>query len=89
MDGSRRNFLRRYWLDQTADIVAGFQKGIQAARERQAFDEYFASYESCNSLTLAYPDEILIETARNAGIKVDGREKIDIVKELFAKTRGY
>ena len=51
--------------------------------------EYFDSYESSYALTLAYPDEILIETARQSGIRTDGREKNEIIKELFEKSGGY
>jgi hypothetical protein len=36
-------------------------------------------------LTLAYPDDILMETARLEGIEIAGREKSAIVRELFLK----
>jgi hypothetical protein len=88
MDKHRRSFLRQFWLEQAAEVFSGFQKGMQLAREQQAFDSFFESYESSYALTLAYPEELLIDEARKAGIEVRDREKIDIVKELFAKKRG-
>jgi hypothetical protein len=89
MDKNRRYFLRQYWVTQAAKVFNGFQKGIQSAQEQQTFDSFFESYESSYALTLAYPEEFLIDEAHKAGIEVNGREKIDIVKELFAKKRGF
>lgn len=89
MDDRRRYFFSRYWLSQAAKVFNGFQKGLQAAQEQHDFDSFFESYESSYALTLAYPEEFLIEEARKAGIDVKGREKIDIIKELFARKRGF
>ncbi len=44
--------------------------------------DFFSSYETSYSMTLAYPDDILIESARAVGIEVDGREKLDIVRDM-------
>ena len=71
------------------DIVAGFQAGVRAAKEKQDFEAFFDSYESSYSLTLAYPDEILLDTARKSGVETEGREKIEIIKELLKKKGGY
>jgi len=70
-------------------VVAGFDEGVKKAEAKQNFDEYFDSYESSYALTLAYPDEILMETARQSGIEIDGRDKKEIIKELFEKKGGY
>jgi hypothetical protein len=82
---SRRSFFRTYWLRQIGKIVGGFQDGLKEELDGQAFDDFFESYESSYALTLAYPDELLMETARQEGVEVEGREKIEIVKELFVK----
>lgn len=89
MNRSRRNFLRRDWLRQAGAVFRAFQEGIRASEDAHAFDAFFDSYESSYALTLAYPEEILMETARKAGIAVDGRDKNAIVKELFEKKGGY
>ena len=65
--------------------MAGFEAGLEEARRKEEFDRFFDSYESSYALTLAYPDDILIETARRNGIETENRSKIDIVKELFLK----
>jgi hypothetical protein len=88
IDQNKRLFLRRGWLRQVGKIVSGFQEGMKQADQEIAFERYFESYESSYALTLAYPDDLLLETARRHGIETEGREKNDIVKELFLKHGG-
>ncbi len=89
MDNSKRTFCKKYFLGQVGKVVESFGDGLKEARDSLAFDDFFDSYESSYSLTLAYPDEIIIETAHQHGIDTEGREKKDIVKELFEKHGGY
>ncbi len=89
VDKSKREFCRTYFWQQAAEINSGFNAGVQETKEKEAFDDFFESYESSYALTLAYPDDILIETARRHDIKTEGRDKIEIVKELFIKKGGY
>jgi len=89
VDKSKREFCRTYFWQQTAEIISGFNAGVQEAKEKEAFDDFFESYESSYALTLAYPDEIMIATARRYGIETEGREKNEIVKELLKKKGGY
>jgi len=89
VDKSKREFCTKYFFRQAAEIISGFNAGVQEAKEKEAFNEFFESYESSYALTLAYPDEILIETAQRFGIDTEGREKNEIVKELFEKKGGY
>jgi len=90
VDKSKRQlFSKRYLLVEVGKVIAAFESGAQEAKEEEDFEKFFASYESSYALTLAYPDEILIETARREGIETDGREKIEIVKELLQKKGGY
>ena len=49
--------------------------------------DFFTSYETSYSMTLAYPDDLLIESARAAGIPVDGRDKLDIVRDMVVLQR--
>lgn len=65
--------------------VTGVREAEEEEREERTLAEFFESYESSYALTLNYPDEILIETARMQGIEVEGREKIDIVKDMFIR----
>lgn len=87
-DKSRRQFLSKYFLHQVGRCLRGFEEGIEEARQKEEFDRFFESYESSYALTLAYPDDILIETARKCGIETENRSKKDIVMELFRKHGG-
>jgi hypothetical protein len=89
MNDGRRQFLRRGLLRQVAGFVAGFQEGVAAAERKDEFERFFESDESCYALTLAYPDDILMETAKQYGIETDGRDKKEIVKELFLRQGGH
>ena len=88
VDQNKRLFFRRGWLRQVGEIVSGFQKGMQQGDQEIAFERYFESYDSSYALTLAYPDDLLLETARQHSIETEGREKNEIVKELFKKHGG-
>lgn len=83
--------LQESWIGlcRTLGAVVGTVKGSCAGEapadwERQ---DFFSSYETSYSLTLAYPDDLLMESARAVGIAVEGREKIDIVKDMVALQR--
>jgi hypothetical protein len=89
MDPTKRNLLRGDWLRQIGQIARAYKDGMRDVEEKYAFDAFFESYESSYALTLAYPEEILIETARREGICIEGRDKNAIVKELFEKKGGY
>lgn len=88
IDRNRRQFFKRGLLKQLAGIVVGFQDGMATADRRDSFERFFESDESCYALTLAYPDDLLLETAKSHGIETEGRDKKDIVKELFLKKGG-
>jgi hypothetical protein len=89
VDDSRRKFLTDYSRRQAGNVVKGFVSGLREAGQKATFDQFFESYASSYALTLAYPDEIIIESAKKAGIETEGRKKIDIVRDLFEKERGY
>ena len=88
VDRDRRHFFTKCLARQIGKIVQGFEAGVAEARRKEEFDKFFSSYESSYALTLAYPDDILIETAQRNGIATEGRDKNDIVKELFLKKGG-
>ncbi len=89
IDKSKRDFCTRYFLRKIGEVIEGFEAGVEEAEQEEDFDNFFESYESSYALTLAYPDDILMETARTYGIETEGREKNEIVKELFKKKGGY
>ena len=57
---------------------------VESSWEKQ---DFFSSYETSYSMTLAYPEDLLIESARSAGIPVEGREKLDIVRDMVTLQR--
>jgi len=89
VDKSKRDFCTRYFLRKIGEVIQGFEAGVEEAEQKEDFDNFFKSYESSYALTLAYPDDILLETAKSYGIETEGREKNDIVKELLEKKGGY
>jgi hypothetical protein len=88
INDGRRKFLA-YPMRQVAKMLQGFMAELAEDGQGDEFDRFFQSYESSYALTLAYPDDIIIETARQCGIETEGRQKLDIIKELFIKRGGY
>ena len=88
MESNRREFFRNFLHEVARQTLTEFDAGTKESMEAEYFSDFFDSYESSYALTLNYPDDILLETARQEGIEVEGREKIDIVKEMFMRKRG-
>jgi len=88
-DNSRRQFLSKYFLSQAGRCFQGFEEGFEEAGQKAEFDRFFETYESSYALTLAYPDDILLETAKNYGIDTENRSKREIVRELMLKREDY
>ena len=63
VDRSKREFCRTYFWQQATEVIAGFKAGVKEAKDKEAFDDFFESYESSYALTLADPDKIMIATA--------------------------
>jgi hypothetical protein len=85
---SRRSFFRDIVQEALARTVGAFQCGLAEKRREEDLTKFFSSYESSYALSLNYPDDIIFESARLAGIPTEGREKIEIVKDLFLQQRG-
>ena len=88
-DKSKRRFLTKYFVHQVGRCLRGFENGIDEIRREDDFEHFFESDESSYALTLAYPDEILLETAKIHGIDTENRSKREIVKELMLKREDY
>ncbi len=82
-DISKRRFLRDL-LREGGKTWSAFQEGREEAQEKADQEAFFDSYESSYALTLA-EEELLMDSARQAGIKTEGRDKNELAKELFAK----
>jgi hypothetical protein len=67
-------------------LAKSFKDGTADVEPAWETLDFFSSYETSYSLTLAYPDDILIESARHMGIAVEGRNKIAIVREMLEKS---
>ena len=88
-DNSRRQFLTKYFLHQVGRCLRGFEDGVDKVRQEDDFESFFESDELSYALTLAYPDEILLETAKNYGIDTENRSKREIARELMLKREDY
>jgi hypothetical protein len=88
-DKSKRQFFTKDFMHQVGRCLRGFEDGVDEIRQEDDFERFFESDESSYALTLAYPDEILLETAKNYGIDIDGRSKREIVKELMSRREDY
>jgi hypothetical protein len=84
VDKEKRYLFRSAFLKPIAGAVASFREGMAAAERKAAFERFFETDESCYALSLAYPEDLLLETARMHGIQTDGLEKKEIVKALFS-----
>lgn len=80
---NRRTFFRGLVHEVVAGTLGAFQAGIEEKKREEGLEDFFSSYESSYALSLNYPDDIIFESARLAGIPTEGREKIDVVKDLF------
>jgi hypothetical protein len=84
-DEGRRSFFKNLLEHVVPKAALVLGENDEKPAEQNDFDKFFQSYESSYALTLGYPDDILLETARMEGIECEGREKLDIVKDLFRK----
>jgi hypothetical protein len=89
LDQDKRQFFKKLFTESILKPIAAFKSGVEEVDSKSKLDEFFGSYESSYALTLNYPDEIIVETARMEGIEVEGREKIDIVRDLIDKKGDY
>jgi len=85
VDEKRRTFFRDLIREVVRNATAAFESGQEERKREEELDAFFESYESSYALTLCYPDDILIETARMEGVAFEGRERADIVKDLLRK----
>lgn len=84
--------IKRAWLEVCKGLgaVAGTVKGgIATDEEFIAWEaqDFFSSYETSYSMTLAYPEDLLIQSAKAAGIQTAGRSKLEIVEDMVKLQR--
>jgi hypothetical protein len=81
-----KRLLIPHLLKFVGDVVGGFEEGVREAERKASLTDFFDSDES---RTAFLSDDILLETARMEGIETEGREMVDIARELFLKKGGY
>ena len=80
IDKSRRSFLTRDLLGSGVRLLEELIGSDSAETPKR---DYFESFESCYPL-LSEAGEMLIEEAVRRGIRVEGRSREDIARDLFA-----
>ncbi|HRT62435.1 MAG TPA: hypothetical protein P5551_08770 [Syntrophales bacterium] len=80
VDKSRRSFLTRDLLRAGVRLLEEVTGTNRAETPKR---DYFESFESCYPL-LSEAGEMLIEEAVRRGIRVEGRSREEIARELFA-----
>jgi len=80
VDKNRRSFLTRDLLGSGVRLL---EELTGSNRVEEPKRDYFESFESCYSL-LSEAGEMLIEEAVRRGIRVEGRSREDIARDLFA-----
>lgn len=51
---------------------------------KEAGSSFFDSVTNSYSITLAYPWELLAETARRMGLPTDGKTRLELAREIFS-----
>lgn len=82
-DQGRRSFFNDL-LREGAKALVQFRSTIEEAKEEAQAKKYFDTYESSYALTLC-EEELMLDSARLAGIETEGRDRNEIARELFAK----
>ncbi len=67
------------------DLVVEMKKEIISDEDFNFLRDFFENYERSYSLSLAYPEELWRVTAENAGINTEGKERLQLAKEVFLK----
>jgi len=80
---SRRDFITRDIFSRTArffnEMVNSYTKDGSLEKE----SDYFESFETCYPL-LSEAGEMLVEEAIKLGIRIEGKSKPEIAKEIFS-----
>ena len=83
MNKGRRSFFSDL-LREGTKALAEFRETMQEARLEAQAEKYFDTYESSYALTLC-EEELMMDSARQAGIETEGRDRNEIARELFTK----
>ena len=83
---SRRDFLTRGIFTQTVRFLDEIVLSCKKEEELGEKEDYFESFEKCYPL-LSEAGEMLMEEALRQGIKVEGKSRLEIAKEIFSTQR--
>jgi len=81
MDESKRNFFKDYFIHDTLKLI---QKTMVAFKEGEEKEGYFDSFETAYPLiseTMLFMDD----EVKELGIDTTGKDKLEIVKEIYSK----
>ena len=81
MDESKRKFLKDYFIRDTLNLA---RKTLDAFKEGEEKEKYFDSFESAYPLiseTMLFMDD----EVKELGIDTTGKDKLEIVKEIYSK----
>lgn len=84
---NRRGFFHEL-LRQGARTIAAFEEGMEEARAEKDYRDFFKSYENSYALTLC-EEELLLQSAEQAGIDTKDHDRNRIARELFDKAGGF
>lgn len=84
--------MKNAWIEicRSLGVVAGTVKGelgSEGSEVNWELQDFFSSYETSYSMTLAYPEDLLLESAKSVGIPIHGRDKLDIVRDMIELQR--
>ena len=80
---SRRDFFKHYFKEIKGSVIQSVAEIAEQFRPTDNTTEhFFDSYKDSYSLTLAYPREFFEQMADEAGISHEGRETLDVVRDL-------
>lgn len=82
-DMSKRHFLQGL-ARSLGRAYAVYQKEFSRVEQEAEKASFFESYENSYPLTLA-EDDLILDAAERAGIETEGRDKLEISRELFEK----
>jgi hypothetical protein len=84
----RRLFLKHGLRDYLKELVSSFNLNSYMEEEKEEPpQDYFASFSSCYPLLSEAPYEMLVEAAKQKGISVENKTKLELAKEIFGESR--
>jgi hypothetical protein len=69
------------------EVIDDIKESLEMDDEELDFlRDFFKDYNSSYSLSLAYPEELWVATAKSIGIDVEGKDRLQLAKEVFTRS---